>query len=114
VRVANNGTGAATNLVITDDLASGLQFQSGNITSGAGPSVSGDIVTFSLANLAINTSTTATISVTVTSTVSGTILSNRATAKGNNTTLVTSNIVTHTVRNTASTQNIYLPIIFNQ
>lgn len=114
ITVANNGTGAAANLAITDNLHVGVDFAGGNITSGSGPAVTGKRVTFSLPNLAINASTTATISVTVTSAVSGTTLSNVARARGSNTGLVTSNIVTHTVTTSTLTteREIYLPIIY--
>jgi uncharacterized repeat protein (TIGR01451 family) len=112
--ISNSGTGTATNVVITDVLNPGVSLApGGSIPGGTGPVDNGGVVTFTLPSLAPNTSVTATLPVTVTAAVSGTILSNSATASSDQTgSIGASNLVTHrVVTSTLPVEPVYLPIV---
>ncbi|MBN1221571.1 MAG: DUF11 domain-containing protein [Anaerolineae bacterium] len=111
--VTNTGTASATNVVITDTLeALTMGYVTGTVTTGSGPFVNGNIITFAVPSLAINTAVTATVQITVTATSSGTLITNRANADSNQTVPTLESLVTHRViTGTASPGTLYLPII---
>ncbi len=119
IRVTNTGAGTATNVLLTDTLPVSVNYISlisSTNGSGAisGPSFPGsNAVALSVTQLETDEYFAATIEVTVTSIISGDLLNNIAYAKSNAHSLISSNIVAHTVfTSTSSSGNdIYLPIV---
>jgi uncharacterized repeat protein (TIGR01451 family) len=112
--VFNSGTATATNVVITDALVSDVGYVSGTITSGSGPFNGSGVITFSVSSLGIGASVTATIEITVTASVSGTVVTNTATASSGETgNIGDSSMTAHPVITTSTTPAgpVYLPII---
>ncbi len=108
IEVSNSGTDAATNVVITDVLPGEVGYVScsSNATSCTGSSTT----IINMSSLATGATLTATIEVTVTAPVSGAQITNSASFMSDQTALVSSNLVTHTVI-TATVGDVYLPII---
>lgn len=110
LQVINNGTGAANNITITDVLPAGVNFAS-VVSCGSGATCTGgSTTTVTVPTLGASQSIAATIQVAVTAPTSGTIISNQATVRSGQTSLITSNVVAHTV--TTATTDLFLPIIF--
>ncbi len=113
VVVSNSGTGPANNVRITDTLDTDLDFVNQSITDGTGSYNSGTrTVSFTITSLANGAAVTATIETAVpTSAISGTTISNTATAGSDETGLfgptapISHQVITRTVG------PIYLPII---
>jgi hypothetical protein len=84
-------------------------------TSGAGPFNNNGVIIFSVPSLGVGVTVTARIEVTVTASISGTVITNTATANDQTGSVGPSNMVSHRVITTTSTSNnVYLPIILKQ
>ena len=116
--LTNTGTAAANNIVVTDSLVSHVGFVTGSVipaASGVGPFNNNGVITFSVPSLGVGVTVTARIEVTVTASISGTIITNTATANDQTGNVGPSNMVSHRVITTTSTSNnVYLPIILKQ
>ncbi len=113
IEVGNSGSDPATNVIITDTLHSGVGYV--NCSSNATSCTGGSTTVINMSSLAVGATLTATIEVTVTATVSSTQITNSATLISDQTTLVNSNLVTHTVFTTSGVGgDVYLPIIFKE
>ena len=113
--LSNTGTAAATGIVITDNLDSNVNYVAGSLIGATGNVFnSGSVVTYSVSsNLGVGAAMTARITVTVaTAAISGTNITNSATASDQVGTAGPSNIVSHQVISSTSTNNdVYLPIV---
>lgn len=121
IRVTNS-VAVANNVRLTDTLPVSVGVVgiisstngSGVLTCVACPGM-GNTVVISASELGINQFLEATIQVTVTETISGVQLGNRAYVSSNMAPVTSSNIVTHTVITTTSSNNkVYLPVIIKE
>jgi uncharacterized repeat protein (TIGR01451 family) len=110
IQVTNDGSVAVSGVVMSDTLPAGVTFAS--CTSSGGSICSGgSTTTVTTPTLGVGESLSANIQVSVTAAVSGTVFSNTAVVRSNQTGLITSNIVAHSV--TTATVNTFLPLIYN-
>lgn len=108
LQATNAGSASLDNVIITDTLPPGVTF--GTCTASTGATCSGtSVVTVTTPSLGIGQVLTANVRVTVGSVLSGTLLSNQLNARSNQTSLITSNLVAHSV--TTATIDIFLPIV---
>lgn len=108
LQATNSGSTPLDNVVITDTLPPGVTF--GTCTASTGATCSGTgIVTVTTPSLGIGQVLTANVQVTVGAVLSGTLLSNQLNARSNQTSLITSNLVAHSV--TTATVDVFLPIL---
>jgi uncharacterized repeat protein (TIGR01451 family) len=116
IQVNNTGSAAATNLVLTDTLPTGVGFVSQNSSTNGAGSISGptfpagNVLVLSLSQLENGKQWSTTLQVTVTTSISGTLLNNQARVKSNTTSEISSGTVTHRVI-TSSGVDVFLPLI---
>jgi uncharacterized repeat protein (TIGR01451 family) len=110
IQVSNSGTAPVSGVVISDVLPAGVAFSTctsspGSICTG------GSTTTVTTPTLEVGQSFSANIQVSVTAATTGTVLTNTAFARSLQTSLITSNVVAHSV--TTATVDLFLPILLN-
>jgi len=113
ITVTNNGTAAASNVSVTDNLPSSVTYVSNTATAGTTWSAP----TWSIPTLAVNGTATLSIVNTVNSSLTGTTITNTASAQSPTTPTVTSSVTTTVLTsptalddNTTTTVNTAIPI----